>query len=237
MSSAGPALLLAAGRATRLGEQSARWAKACVPVGGTTPLDFLLPRVLAAGYAPIWINLHHHAEQVRAAARAAAPAADLRFLEEPELLGTGGTLLAVSRAAGGVPRLIANLKVFTDFDFNRLRSAAPGTLVLHPSSPLTEFGGLAFDAEGAILGLAPRDADPRRAAVFTGIGVPHAAWLDGLAAARARRPSAALCTIRDGLLPSLAEGVAHRALLHPGAWCEVSTPERLAAAASVAAGL
>jgi NDP-sugar pyrophosphorylase family protein len=111
VSGAGPALLLAAGRATRLGAVGERWAKACVPVGATTALDFLLPRVAAAGYAPIWINLHRHAAQVRATALAAAPGAELRFFEEERLLGTGGTLLAVARAAGAAPRRVAKEKI------------------------------------------------------------------------------------------------------------------------------
>jgi len=227
---AGPALLLAAGKATRLAGWRDHYAKACVPVAGTTPLAFLLPRLLAAGFAPVWLNLHHHGEQVRMQALRLARAADLRFLEEPQLLGTGGTLLAVAQAQGALPHLVANAKMFTDFDFSALTGAAPGTCVLHPASALAEFGGLRVE-DGCIRGLAGRDARPERAAVFTGICVPHPAWLPHLAAARAARPQEPACLLRDGLLPALAEGVEHPALLHPGRWCEISTPERLAAAA------
>lgn len=232
MNGAGAALLLAAGKATRLAGLRERWAKACVPVADSSPLAFLLPRVLAGGWSPIWINLHHHAEQVRASARGLAPAAGLRFLDEPELLGTGGTLLAVARAQTELPTLCANAKVFGDFELGALRAAAPGTLLLHAGSPLAEFGGIEHDRAGRILGLAPRDADPSRAAVFTGLCVPHPAWLPPLARARAARPGQPICLLRDGLLPALAAGVEHRALFHPGWWCEVSTPERLAQAAA-----
>lgn len=230
---AGPALLLAAGKATRLTGWRDRYAKACVPVGGTTPLGFLLPRLLAAGHAPVWINLHHHGAQVRAQAQSLAASADLRFLEEPALLGTGGTLLAVCEAGGALPRLVANAKIFTDFDFGALREAAPGTCVLHPGSPLAEFGGLRHGAAGRIRGLAGRDEPAAQAAVFTGICVPHPAWLPHLAAARAARPHEPVCLLRHGLLPALAEGVEHPALLHDGRWCEISTPERLTAAAEM----
>jgi MurNAc alpha-1-phosphate uridylyltransferase len=233
MSAAGSALLFAAGQATRLAGLREHWAKACVPVAGTSPLGDLLPRVLAAGFAPAWINLHHHGEQVRAAAHAAAPDADLRFLEEPALLGTGGTLLAVAERQGALPALCANAKVFGDFDLDALRDAPPGALLLHPASPLAEFGGLRYDRLGIVRGLAPRAASAERgAAVFTGLGRPHPAWQPILARARAARPGAPLCLIRDGMLPAIAEGVEHRALLHRGWWCEVSTPERVAAAAA-----
>ncbi len=231
---AGPALLLAAGKATRLTGWRDHYAKACVPVAGTTPLAFLLPRLLAAGFAPIWLNLHHHGEQVRAQALSLASSADLRFLDEPQLLGTGGTLLAAARAGDALPRIVANAKMFTDFDFAVLADAAPGTCVLHPASSLAEFGGLRV-RDGRIHGLAGRDAPPGQAAVFTGICVPHPAWLPHLAAARAARPQEPACLLRDGLLRALADGVEHPAWLHTGRWCEISTPERLAAAAQLLA--
>jgi NDP-sugar pyrophosphorylase family protein len=229
----GPALLLAAGKATRLLGWRESYAKACVPVGAFTPLSFILPRLLAAGYAPVWINLHHHAQQVRSQAISLAGAAPLRFLEEPELLGTGGTLLEVARQEGALPRMVANAKIFTDFDFGSFADAAPGTCVLHPASSLAEFGGLQYDAKGEIVGLAARESAAGSAAVFTGICRPHPAWLPHLAAARAARPNSPACLLRDGLLPALAAGVPHPARLHAGSWCEISTPERLTAAAAL----
>lgn len=234
MSGPGSALILAAGQATRLTGLREHWAKACVPVAGTSPLGDLLPRAAAAGYAPLWINLHHHAEQVRAAAHAAAPQATLRFLEEPQLLGTGGSLLAVAEEEGALPALCANAKVFGDYDLAALRDAPPGALLLHPASPLAEFGGLRYDRHGIVRGLAPRTAARQEAgaAVFTGLCRPHPAWLPHLARARAARGGAPICLIRDGLIPAIADGVEHRALLHRGWWCEISTPERVAAAAA-----
>ncbi len=233
--SRGPALLLAAGRATRLQGLREHYAKACVPVGDTTPLAHLLPRVLAGGWAPVWLNLHHHGEQVRDAAlalAAACGAADrLRFLEEPELLGTGGTLRAVTEAGGALPTLVANVKVLTDFDLGLLAGAAPGTVVLHAGSPLATFGGFRYDPEARlVLGLQPRDVpipEGEAAAPYTGFCRPHPAWLDHL-----RQSDAALpCLVRQGLLPALADGIPAPVLLHDGLWHEVSTPDRLEAAA------
>ncbi|RMH01619.1 MAG: hypothetical protein D6702_10990 [Planctomycetota bacterium] len=229
------ALLLAAGLATRLGSLRRRWAKACVPVAGTSPLAFLLPRLAAAGVDRVWINLHHRPEQVRAQARAAAPPGlELRFLEEKHLLGTGGTLAAVAEADGALPDLVVNAKVFTDFPFGSLLADPEPALVLHPASPLREFGGLRH-ARGRIVGLAGRDEDPARAAVYTGIARPDPAWLPHLTAAR---PAGGLrCLVRHGLLPALAAGRRPRAVLHAGWWREISTPERLARARAEMAGL
>lgn len=239
------ALVLAAGLATRLQGLREQYAKCCVPVGDTTPLRFLLQRLGEAGWNEVWINLHHRGHQVRREAERHAPQGmTLRFLEEPELIGTGGTLLEAKRQGARVG-LVINAKLFTDFDFARLRDATPGTLVLHTNTPLSVFGGLRYDASMAISGLvtrpsanAPASQDGadgvalpvQNAAVYTGICTPHQDWLPLLAESRARRPDATLCLVRDALLPGLESGIPAQALLHKGWWCEISTPERVAAA-------
>jgi len=222
------ALLLAAGRATRLGAIREHYAKACVPIGSTTPLRFLMESFAAAGFNHLWINTHYRAEQVRAHAEAHAPSGTrLHFLHEPTLLGTGGTLLHLWEEHGVLPQAVANAKMFTDFPFAELLRATEGTLVLHPASDLATFGGLRFDSQGKVHGLQARDqglAPGEQAAVFTGIYRPHASWLESLHAERDKSPGSLLCSVRHGLLchPDSA-----RALLHAGKWCEISTPERV----------
>lgn len=226
------ALLLAAGLATRLGPLRERYPKACVPVAGTTPLAFALHRLHAAGVRRAWINLHHHGAHLRAAAERAVPATlELRFLDEPQLLGTGGTLLALAQRAGALPDLVLNAKIFTDYDFARSLAEPRPHFVLYPDGDLAAFGGLRY-VHDQVAGLrrAGAPAQEPGVAVYTGIARPDPAWLPHLEAARAGRPEAALCMVRDGLLPALAQGRAPAALLHHGYWMEISTPERVAAA-------
>ncbi len=222
------ALLLAAGRATRLGAIREHYAKACVPIGVTTPLRFLMETFASAGFEDLWINTHYRAEQVRAHAEAhAPPGVRLHFLHEPTLLGTGGTLLHLWEEHGVLPNAVANAKMFTDFRFAKLLQAAEGTLVLHPDSSLTTFGGLRFDSQGKILGLQARDQGPaagERAAVFTGIYRPHQHWLENLKNRHNSEPEQLLCAIRHGLMPDWKHSQAH---LHLGFWCEMSTPQRV----------
>jgi NDP-sugar pyrophosphorylase family protein len=232
------ALILAAGKATRLEGIRDRFAKANVPIGNTTPLRFMLKQLAAAGVTEAWINLHYLADQVRTEAQRWAPKnLHLHFLEEPQLLGTGGTLLEVSKRSGGVPDVVVNAKMFTDFDFATLlqNAAQPAgsLLVLHPPTSLADFGGLAFNAEQQITALQPRSAlapaAPAGAAVFTGIARPDSAWLPFLEQAAATCGGEPVCSIRHGLLPALAAGVScAKALLHMGYWKEISTPERVA---------
>ena len=222
------ALLLAAGKATRLEGIRDTYAKANVPVGDTTPLRFLLESI-GTSFSDIWINLHFKGDQVREQAeRFVSRGVNLHFIEEDPLLGTGGTLLEMLARSGALPEVLVNAKMFTDFSFDSLISAPPGTLVLHGDSDLKSFGGLSYDDEGFIQGLCTRDAaleSYKSAAVFTGICKPSPTWLKHLKAARQHKESEVLCFIRHGLLPALKEDPKHaRAMLHAGAWCEISTP-------------
>lgn len=239
------ALLLAAGKATRLGALRDQYAKACVPVGGTTPLIRLIEQLTAAGVDELIVNLHWQQDQVRAQALDAAPrGVRVHFVEEPSLLGTGGTLLVATQQLGVLPDLIVNAKLFTDLDWSALRACEAGTLVLHPASPLTTFGGLRH-TEGEtpqLLGLLPAaeataDHQPD-AAVYTGIARPDAHWLPRLEAAQAGlAPGEVLCLARAGFLAAAAAGERVPVWRHPGAWCEISTPERVAAAEALARAL
>ena len=226
-----PALLLAAGLATRLGALREEHAKACLPVRGTTPLADLLNGVHEAGITRAWVNLHWRAEEVMATARAGTPQGlEIEFLHEPELLGTGGTLLEVTRREGVLPALVANAKFLTDFSFDALHFERPA-MVVHPSSSLQVFGGLEWDEEGRVVGIRA-SGEARKldetAAVYTGICVPDPAWLSHLEVAHdsGRLP----CLIRDGLFPALKTGPGPLALVHSGEWLELSTPDRLSLA-------
>jgi len=225
------ALILAAGKATRLEGIRELYAKANVPVGNTTPLRFLL-EALGDSYEDLWINLHFKGDQVRKQAEQyVAEGVRLHFIEEPRLLGTGGTLLEMVQQKGDLPDLVVNAKMFTDFEFASMHRAGSGTLVLHTQSDLHTFGGLTFDAQHRIVGLCPKGEQPKdglAAAVFTGICKPSRIWLAALEEARRFHPDDVLCFIRHGLLPSLADAPHHAmAQLHAGSWCEISTPERV----------
>jgi len=232
------ALLLAAGKATRLQSIRDQYAKACVPIADTTPLKFMLQQLAQAGVQEVWINLHWKAEQVREQAlQVAVDGMEIRFIEESQLLGTGGTLLECYRRRGLLPDLVVNAKVFCDLNFSALLQQAPATLVLHAASALSEFGGLHFDSGMKIRGLMPK-SDAKSvpdAAVYPGICRPAAEWLPYLQQAHedlsptAGEPLAApiLCMLLHGMLPALDDGLVCHAWMHSGYWHEISTPERV----------
>jgi mannose-1-phosphate guanylyltransferase len=88
------AILLAAGLGTRLRPLTETVPKCLVPVGDEVLLDTWLRRLSEAGVERVLVNLHHLADVVRRHV-AASPWSDLvEFADEPELLGTAGTLVA-----------------------------------------------------------------------------------------------------------------------------------------------
>ncbi len=252
------ALLLAAGKATRLQGIRDQYAKACVPIGDTTPLKFMIGRLIQSGIGNMWVNMHWLPDQVLEHAcfalkeygddRADGPIEErnrLNFIEEPELLGTGGTLLEYYQRNGSLPDLIINAKQFGDVDLKVVVQQPVGTLVLHSQSKLSDFGGLRFDenfnisgllakseaakmtSSGGGAGLEASNSTTHGVAVFTGICRPDPAWLPYLQQAREDNPQQVLCMLRHGMFPAMADGVTARAYLHDGDWYEISTPERV----------
>jgi mannose-1-phosphate guanylyltransferase len=86
------ALLLAAGKATRLGNLSKVSPKCLHEVGGVALLDHLVGQLIAAGVDEFLINAHHLADQVFEHVSAASWSDRATVVNEESLLGTLGTL-------------------------------------------------------------------------------------------------------------------------------------------------
>jgi NDP-sugar pyrophosphorylase family protein len=91
------ALVLAAGKGTRLGTAAGGLPKPLTAVGGTTPLQHAVAWVAAEGPECIWINVHEHAAVVRARIGRHKDAVPIRYSHEPELLGTAGAWKKLER--------------------------------------------------------------------------------------------------------------------------------------------
>lgn len=143
------ALLLAAGLGTRLRPLTLTVTKCLVPIHGKPLLDYWLEHLFGAGIDRVLINAHWLAETV-VAHIAASPYRDrVDLVHEPELLGTGGTVLANSDWLGDGPFLLAHADNLTDFDVR-------GFIAAHASRP----------AGVAISMLAFRTDDPRSCGIL-----------------------------------------------------------------------
>jgi len=228
------AMLLAAGRSTRLGALGARLPKPLVPVCGYPPIRFGLSALTRAGLSDVVVNLHHHGDLIRAAlGDGTAFGAAVTYSPEVELLGTGGGLAHARPLLGAGPVLAMNAKVVADIDLRavvqaHLASGADATLVLRDDPRAREWGPIAADQSGRIVSILGQGVDVSAGVdraggvverMFTGIQIVGPAILDRL------RP--VFCdTVRDGYIPALREGADIRAFVLDRYFAEHSTPER-----------
>jgi len=88
------AFLLAAGEGTRLRPLTDTVPKCLLPIRGVPMLQIWLQTCQDFGISEVLINLHAHAESVRRYLQQSANGIRFRIAEEPELLGSAGTLRA-----------------------------------------------------------------------------------------------------------------------------------------------
>src|SRR5262249_2117846 len=91
------ALVLAAGRSTRLASTIEGGSKVLVEIEGERVLERNLRWLAASGVRDVWVNLHHRAHDVASVAGDGSRLGlQVRYSEEPVLLGTGGTFRALA---------------------------------------------------------------------------------------------------------------------------------------------
>ena len=86
------AFLLAAGNGTRLRPLTDSIPKCLLPIQGVPLLEIWLNNCRAAGITDVLVNAHAHAEAIRQFAAEQKTGVRMRIVEEPELLGSAGTL-------------------------------------------------------------------------------------------------------------------------------------------------
>lgn len=95
------ALILAAGKSTRIQAVASDRPKPLIVVAGETVLERNVRQVAAAGVRDVWINLHYRGEQIQALIGDGARfGVRVRYSWEPELLGTAGAAKKLEGALG-----------------------------------------------------------------------------------------------------------------------------------------
>lgn len=102
------ALLLAAGYGTRLLPLTETLPKCLMPVRGMPLLGWWLCALHRAGVEAVLVNLHHHAALVRAYLVGHPLRAWADTVDEPQLLGTAGTLLRNRAFFAGGPAMLVH---------------------------------------------------------------------------------------------------------------------------------
>lgn len=156
------ALVLTAGRGTRLDPLTRLLAKPAVPLGDRTLIDHVLAWVRAQGVTDVVLNLHHLPATVTAVVGDGAHLGlRVRYSWEQPLLGSAGgprhalSLLSTDRF------LIVNGDTLSAFDVTPMidahdRAGADVTLAVVPNPDPDHYNGVVVDAAGRVTGFVPR---------------------------------------------------------------------------------
>jgi len=137
------ALILAAGFGTRLRPLTITVPKCLVRIGGRPLLDYWLQLLFASGIERVLVNTGYLAESMRAHVLCSPWRDRIDLVHEPELLGTGGTVLANHAYFRGEPFLVIHGDNLSDCDIagliaahhNRPAGCAITMLAFHTDQP------------------------------------------------------------------------------------------------------
>jgi mannose-1-phosphate guanylyltransferase/phosphomannomutase len=163
-------MVLCAGRGSRLGTLSEDLPKPLQDIHGRPILDRILANLARCGFGEVVLNLHHLGGQIRAfVGDGARWGLHVHFLDEPELVGTAGSVRdAAGLLAGPDPVLVHYGDVVTDQDLGELvrkhrAEGALATLLLHERPGSNSV--VVLDPDGRVLRLLERPSEAERAGV------------------------------------------------------------------------
>jgi NDP-sugar pyrophosphorylase family protein len=192
-------MLITAGFGTRLAPLTDLLPKPAVPVGNKPAAFFGLDHLARAGIREIVLNTHHLARELEDSLRAVAPSSvALRFVHEPEILGTGGGVRNAWSVRDGEPFVVMNGKLLFAPDLAAALTQheahrAFATMIVK-QVPETDATGVVFiDDEQRVRSLPGHQVSSApgwRRCMYTGVSLLSAA-------AHAELPERG-CLIRDG---------------------------------------
>jgi len=226
------AMILAAGRSTRLGSMGLALPKPLLPVCGYPAITYSIELCRRAGLTDIVINLHHHGDKIKQTlGEGSRFGVRLRYSVEEELYGTGGALWKARYMFSPGPVLVLNGKVAADIDLGAVvaahREAPQGTvatMVVREDPNPELWSPIGIDTTGAVFSIRGKRADrtalgkvlPR---MFAGIHIVEPGLLD-------RLPEGVSDVIGDAYIPALMAGNRIASITMKGYFAEHSTPER-----------
>jgi mannose-1-phosphate guanylyltransferase len=174
------AMVLAAGRGTRLAPITHTTPKPLVPVAGRPLLEHLLEFLRAGGIEEVVINLHHLGHRIEQyVGDGARFGLRIRYSAEDPILDTGGGIKKAEPLLAGEPFVVANgdslleIRLRDLIDWHRAQGGV-ATLALRPDPDAAHYGLVELDDGDRvrrIVGL-PATATPgTRALMFPGLHV------------------------------------------------------------------
>jgi mannose-1-phosphate guanylyltransferase len=180
------AFLLAAGHGTRLRPLTNSIPKCLVPIRGVPMLQIWLEICRRSGIKEVLVNLHAHAEAVRAALTGQSKGVKVHVSEEPVLLGSAGTLLANREwVASERSFWIFYADVLTNADLNAMlhlheRCEPAATIGLYKAKDPSRCGVVLFDDQFMVQEFVEKPAHPKSNWAFSGVMIGTPELLDAI---------------------------------------------------------
>jgi mannose-1-phosphate guanylyltransferase len=216
------AFILAAGFGTRLRPLTLYRPKPLVPVCGVPMLSYAIALCRSHGLRNIIVNSHHLAQQLQSWEGEHDGVMVKIAHETPEILGTGGGLVAV-RGQLAEKFAVVNADVLSNVDLSTLmKQLDVGTCAMALRAEEAErYGVVAMDSEDVVVDLvnlahATPVGEARRDTHFTGVHAMRRSVLDGM-------QEGFSCVIRT----AYASQVPKRSVMgqrHGGLWLDVGDP-------------
>jgi N-acetyl-alpha-D-muramate 1-phosphate uridylyltransferase len=212
------AMILAAGRGTRMGALTDSVPKALLQAGGKPLIAWQVEKLAAAGITELVINTAHLGEMIESAlGDRTSNDVVIRYSHESPALETAGGIAWALPLLGTEPFVIVNADAFSDFDFVGLRRRvltpeALAHLILVNNPAHHPDGDFALDNGRLSNALTAR-------LTYSGIGVYRPEMFHGIARGD-----------KVALGPMLRQAIDLQRVtgeLHSGYWLDVGSPERL----------
>ena len=160
-------LLLAAGTGTRLRPFTDHWPKCLMPIQGRPLLEYWLESLRGLDVGQVWVNLHYMSETVKEFLNQLQFADWVSSVEEPELLGTAGTLRKLSEELKGETVMLIHADNWCQCDFmaflsshrNRQESTLITMMTFRTDTPRS-CGIVEIDDQGIVRGFYEKTENP-----------------------------------------------------------------------------
>lgn len=178
------AFLLAAGHGTRLRPLTDAIPKCLLPVKGVPILQIWLGLCQKHGVDEVLINVHAHANSIREFLNTRPNGIKVSISEEPELLGSAGTLVKNRGWLGSDPVFwIFYSDVLTNVDLQKMflfhmASSPAATLGVYEVPDPRRCGIVTVDKEGIVREFVEKPQRPSNNLAFSGIMLCNASLLD-----------------------------------------------------------
>lgn len=181
------AMMLIAGRGTRLAPLTDYVPKCCLPIAGVPLLHIWIRKLEAAGVTEVILNPSHGAKFVMGCFRAAIPRfSSMTFRSEKEPLGTAQTILRNADWVRGEDFLVVYGDVLTNIDLSVLEAAHKKkqslvTMQAYLTGTPSAKGILTVDEKGWATDFVEKPVEPVSNLAFSGIFCAKPEFLDEIA--------------------------------------------------------